>query len=699
MRSIVLTTLLFSFLATVQAQSQVSFVESFSNVSESSGIIEVELIVSEPVSDDAQISVEVITPSTANETHFTFLSETLNFAAGSSGVISLSIPILDNFSEDPEVFFTLSLSNPVNCTIGSVKTHFVFIQDDDNFVISPSNSVSLDFLNSYTVDAGGSAEIVAYDPTSQHLFVLNSIATRVNVLDFHDPSNITEIGFIDMSSYGIGATSVAVSNGLVAATVQGADYGPGAVVFFDVDGQFINALQVGVLPDMIVFTPNGNSVLIANEGEPAMDYVVDPEGSVSRIDINGDASNLSQDDVIAIDFHDFDDQKDALISAGVRIFGLNSSVSQDLEPEYITVSQDGLKAWVSLQENNAVAELDLTTNEIVSIIPLGLKDHSLLENVIDVSDRNDEIFLANWNIKGMYMPDAIANYTIAGTTYVVTANEGDQREYGVIDEDVQVKSGSYVLDPVAFPTGDLLKKDQLLGRLAVSPYSGDTDGDGDFDEIHSFGARSFSIWNSETHELVYDSGSDFERITSRDSEFGGLFNANNTSNGIKNRSDNKGPEPEGITISQISGRFYAFITLERIGGVMTYDVTNPESPIFVDYDNSRTIDGVGGDLGPEGIIYLSSNQSPIGLGLVVVANEISSTISIFTVSNNTACFADFDNSGMVDSSDFLILLGSYGCSIDCGDADLTEDGQITIDDVLVFLGAIGALCEGVLGAN
>jgi hypothetical protein len=690
MRSIVLTTLLFSFLATVQAQSQISFVESFSNVSESSGIIEVELIISEPVSDDAQISVEVIAPSTANETHFTFLSETLNFAAGSSGVISLSIPILDNFSEDPEVFFTLSLSNPFNCAIGSGKTHFVFIQDDENFVISPSNSVSLDFLNSYTVDAGGSAEIVAYDPTSQHLFVLNSIAARVNVLDFHDPSNITEIGFIDMSSYGIGATSVAVSNGLVAATVQGAEYGPGSVVFFDVDGQFINALQVGVLPDMVVFTPNGNSVLIANEGEPAFDYVFDPEGSISRIDINGDVSSLSQEDVITIDFHDFDYQKDALISAGVRIFGLNSTVSQDLEPEYITVS---------LQENNALAELDLATNEITSIVPLGVKDHSLPENVIDVSDRNDDVFLANWNIKGMYMPDAIANYTVGGTTFIVTANEGDQREYGVIDEDVQVKSGSYVLDPVAFPAGDLIKKDQLLGRLAVSPYSGDTDGDGDFDEIHAFGARSFSVWNSETHELVYDSGSDFERITSLDSEFGGLFNANNTSNGLKNRSDNKGPEPEGVTISQIGGRFYAFITLERIGGVMTYDITNPGSPIFVDYDNSRTIDGVGGDLGPEGIIYISSNQSPIGLGLVVVANEISSTISVFTVANNTACFADFDNSGIVDSGDFLILLGSYGCAIDCGDADLTEDGQITIDDVLFFLGAIGALCEGVLGAN
>ena len=211
---------------------------------------------------------------------------------------------------------------------------------------------------------------------------------------------------------------------------------------------------------------------------------------------------------------------------------------------------------------------------------------------------------------------------------------------------MQVKSGSYVLDPVAFPAGDLIKKDQLLGRLAVSPYSGDTDGDGDFDEIHAFGARSFSVWNSETHELVYDSGSDFERITSLDSEFGGLFNANNTSNGLKNSSDNKGPEPEGVTISQIGGRFYAFITLERIGGVMTYDITNPGSPIFVDYDNSRTIDGVGGDLGPEGIIYISSNQSPIGLGLVVVANEISSTISVFVVSNNTACFADFDNSGI-----------------------------------------------------
>lgn len=699
MRSLLLTSIFFSFLASGLAQSEVSFVETFSNVNESAGVIEIELLISAPLMSDASVSVDLIEPSTANENHVNFSGETLNFSLGTNGIITVTIPILDNFIEGAEVFFTLSLSNPINCSLGSSKTHFVFIQDDEVSAINGSNTVSLDYLNSYTVDAGGSAEIVAYDPASQHLFVLNSVATRVNILDFQDPSNITELGYIDMSSYGIGATSVAVSNGLVAATVEGSDYTPGSVVFFDVDGQFINALQVGILPDMVVFTPNGNSLLIANEGEPAMDYVLDPEGTISRIDINGDASALTQDDVITIDFHSFDDQKEALISSGVRIFGLNASVSQDLEPEYITVSKDGSKAWISLQENNAIAVLDLNTNEIVAINPLGTKDHSLPGNVIDVSDRNDEVFLANWNIKGMYMPDAIANYTIGGVSYVITANEGDQREYGVIDEDVNVKSSSYVLDPTVFPNATLLKKDQLLGRLAVSPYSGDIDGDGDFDEIHAFGARSFSIWNTETNELVYDSGSDFERITSLDPEFGGLFNANNTSNGMKNRSDNKGPEPEGVAVSQIGGRIFAFITLERIGGVMTYDITNPESPIFVDYDNSRTVEGAGGDLGPEGIIYIESNQSPIGVGLVVVANEISATVSLYTVANNTACFADFDNSGLVDSGDFLILLGSYGCVSNCGEADLTADGQVTIDDVLVYLSANGAFCGGILGAN
>mgnify|MGYP003607432629 FL=1 len=239
------------------------------------------------------------------------------------------------------------------------------------------------------------------------------------------------------------------------------------------------------------------------------------------------------------------------------------------------------------------------------------------------------------------MPDAMAQYNVGGTTYLVTANEGDARDYSALAEEVRVGSSAYVLDPTVFPNANFLKKNTNLGRLTVTNASGDIDNDGDFDEIHVFGARSFSIWNTTTGQLVYDSGDDFEKITANDPTFGALFNVSNDNNNLKNRSDNKGPEPEGITVGQINGATYAFITLERIGGLMTYDITNPAAPTFVSYNNNRTTTSLGGDLGPEGIIYINPTDSPNGTGLVVMANEVSATISIYEITNDLLNNKDF----------------------------------------------------------
>jgi len=241
------------------------------------------------------------------------------------------------------------------------------------------------------------------------------------------------------------------------------------------------------------------------------------------------------------------------------------------------------------------------------------------------------------------MPDAIASYTIGETTYLVTANEGDVREYDALEEEAKVGDADYLLDTTIFPNADLLKKNRNLGRLVVSNQTGDTDGDGDFDEIHVFGTRSFSIWNSATGLLVYDSGDDFERITAADPVFGPLFNANNDNSNFKNRSDNKGPEPEGVTVAEIDGRIYAFIALERIGGVMAYDVTTPSNPVFVSYNNNRTVGSLAGDLGPEGIIYVKPADSPNQTGLIVMANEVSATISIYIINNDTLGLNEFSS--------------------------------------------------------
>jgi Ca2+-binding RTX toxin-like protein len=229
----------------------------------------------------------------------------------------------------------------------------------------------------------------------------------------------------------------------------------------------------------------------------------------------------------------------------------------------------------------------------------------------------------------MYMPDAIATFSANGQTYYVTANEGDERA-----ENRSVRN--LTLDPTAFPNGATLKLDQNLGRLSVSGIDGDTDGDGDYDQLYAYGTRSFSVWDSQGN-LVYDSGDDFEQITAQ--LFPANFNANHENNTFDNRSDNKGPEPEAIVVGQVGDRTYGFIGLERIGGVMVYDITNPASPEFVQYLNNRDFSQnvqlpSAGDLGPEGLTFISAADSPTGLPLLVVTNEISGSTTTYAIAPN-----------------------------------------------------------------
>jgi hypothetical protein len=500
-----------------------------------------------------------------------------------------------------------------------------------------TEALKLEFISRFTVGgAGNSAEIVAYDGKTKRLFVINSTADRLEILDFSNPSNIQRIRSVDMTVYGDGSQSVAVKNDVVAVAVD--DRTPfgsnGRAVFFNTNGDFISQVEVGNLPDMITFSPDGRMVLTANEGEPnsyGQMTSVDPEGSISIIDITSGVNNLTQNNVTTLGFTQFNGQMAALRARGVRIYGVGATVAQDLEPEYITVSQDSRRAWVTLQENNAVAVIDLAARRITDILPLGLKDHSLPANSFDASDQGGVVNITTWPVKGMYQPDAIASYQVGGTTYLVTANEGDARDYTGLAEEVRVNNRSYVLDPTVFPNATTLKVDTNLGRLTVTNRTGDLDGDGDFDEIHVLGGRSFSIWNANTGALVYDSGNQMELITANHPIWSPLFNASNDNNNPKNRSDNKGPEPEGVVIFQSLDKVYAFIALERIGGVMVYDVTNPTNPIYVNYINSRTTAALGGDRGAEGIIFVPAEESPNGNDMVITANETSATIAVYGV--------------------------------------------------------------------
>ncbi|MGL5080510.1 MAG: choice-of-anchor I family protein [Microcoleaceae cyanobacterium] len=884
------------------------------------------------------------------------------------------------------------------------------------------------------------AEIPAYDPESRRAFVVNGDSDVIDVIDFTNPTNPVKVGEIDVTAFGAGANSVAVKNGLVAVAVEAEEgTAPGQAVFFDTDGNFLNAISVGVLPDMITFTPDGSKILTANEGEPLGDPgdADDPEGSVSVVDLSNGVENLT---VANADFTGFNGQEADLRGRGVRIFP-ETTVAQDVEPEYIAVNSDSSKAFVTLQENNAVAIVDIATATVEEIQPLGVKDWSrglpqltqypwdlsgevlgttpagqeillggmsglffesqageilnfiatpdrgpngaptdvdgdglrerpfplpdyqaqlvrfsldrstgdieiteqifltredgvtpitglpnlqagnpgtaytdeepvdllgnpllndplgadlesivvapdgtfwlsdeyrpaiyhfdgngvlidrfipagtaaaagqpegtfgteaipevyaqrrsnrgfegmaldtdngklyawiqspldnpdvsndansrssqvlrILEfdpttqetigeyvyflegspgvdkigdavyqgngqfivverdsgttmdskkivfevdltgatnvfgtelamqttentletltaddlsalgiqavtktklfnfpsigyiagdkteglallpdgsiavlndndfglldeeipgdgsvalnpdpvqtvlgiveftgsNQLDVSDKDGAINLQNWPVFGLYQPDSIATFEVNGETYYVTANEGDNR-----GEDERIED--LTLDSTAFPNAEELQAEENLGRLGVSSIDGDLDGDGDFDQLFSYGTRSFSIFDS-VGNLVFDSGGDFEEITA--TAFPDNFNANNDENDFDSRSDNAGPEPEGIAVGDVNGRTYAFIGLERMGGVMVYDVTEPASTEFVQYLNNRDFAGdaeagTAGDLGPEGLTFVTAENSPTGRPALIVANEISGSTTIY----------------------------------------------------------------------
>ena len=499
----------------------------------------------------------------------------------------------------------------------------------------PNQSISLDLIGRYETGIfdGSAAEIVAHDPETQRLFVVNAAAARIDVLDASDPTDPVALDPIDVAAFGAFANSVDVDGGVVAIAVEAqVKTDPGTVVFTDAAGTVLATAIVGALPDMLTFTPDGKRVIVANEGEPNDDYSVDPEGSVSIIELSRRAGDLSVSEVRTVNFTDFNEgaPRHRELDPDIRIFGPGASVAQDLEPEYIALSHDGRTAWVALQENNALAIIDVRTGTVSELVALGFKDHSLAGNGLDPSDRDGAIAIENWPVLGMRMPDGIAAYRSRGQSYIITANEGDARDYAAYSEEARVEDLD--LGPAIFSEGTA-DEDQL-GRLTVTTANGDTDGDGVFEELYAFGARSFSIWSADG-TLVFDSDDDFEQITA--DQLPDDFNANNDENDtFDNRSDNKGPEPEGVAVGEVRGRTFAFIGLERIGGVMVYDVTNPRAPSFVQYINPRDFDGdveasTAGDLGPEGLTFIPAHQSPNGEPLLVVANEVSGSTAIYSV--------------------------------------------------------------------
>jgi len=307
--------------------------------------------------------------------------------------------------------------------------------------------------------------------------------------------------------------------------------------------------------------------------------------------------------------------------------------ADNLEPEYVAISSDNSAAYVCLQENNAIAVVDLSNGSITDIMPLGYKDHSIAGQGLDASDKDDEVNITTYPFRGLYLPDAITMVNIGGTEYILSANEGDARDYEAYSEEVRLEDVD--LDPTTFPDAATLQDEVNGGRINITTSMGDTDNDGDFDEIYTYGARSFTIWTT-SGSVVFDSGDEFEQKSAE--AYPNDFNSGNDENDVfQGRSDNKGPEPEAIEVAHVGDKYYAFIGLERIGGVFMYDITDPANATYVTYVNNRdfsvvdvTTDSVG-DLGVEDVIFIDSSQTSDGNFYIVTSNEISGTVTAFRI--------------------------------------------------------------------
>jgi len=507
-------------------------------------------------------------------------------------------------------------------------------------------------LDSYaTAPAGG--EIVAYDKASRLLYVTAGGlgSAGIEIVNAANPASLTQTGVIDLSSLA-GLSSFSVSS--VAADPLGRGFGaatfipeqsgsnPGRVVFFDPAARTVlHSVEVGYHPDMVRFSADGSSLYIANEGEPVSESATahfDRPGSISIVDLSavGNATAVAGLGPAQVATYDFSPSH---LGSGVSLEGLrvhpsnNSPAGRvlDMEPEYVT--ERGGKLYVSLQENNAVAEFDLSQGKWSRIDNLGT-----LRQTIDASS-NDGGANINDSVHGLPMPDGIASLTVNGLGYYLTANEGDARPAdrvlaghpGRASDEARFQQlgagGRPALDPAVDAELDALysgnaQADSALGRLRVSLIDGNLDADPEIDQPTMFGTRSFSIWDAATGARVWDSGSDFEEITYETVPL--LFNSNGTSASFDARSQNKGPEPEGIVVGAVDDRLWAFIGLERVGGVMAYDITNPLRPRFITYFNT-------GEISPEGLEFVPAADSPTGHPLLFVGYEVSSEVAVYQI--------------------------------------------------------------------
>lgn len=563
---------------------------------------------------------------------------------------------------DPVALLAAGVTVP---TEGQALTHLA------NSVAQAKGMPQGKLVGRYGVSQAGVAEIVAYHEASKSSFHIADVAAiapatgrvlsvqrmslaNLSATALASPATASNLTIAetkdvaaDVNDAGFtagGIQSVDIAGNLMAVAVSGTPKTvQGVIAFYSIAANgsltYLKKVTVGVLPDSVAFSSDGNTLVVANEAELSNTFGtdgIDPNGSISIVRVT---NGVPSDTAIDLDFTDFNvgASRAAELPSGVRIGRPGASVAQDLEPEFVAISADSRTAFITLQENNAVAVVDLAAARISRIFALGFKDHGLARNAFAPSDRatvlNPPALITIPNVMGIYMPDTAASFTAGGKTYLVTANEGDDRD-DFLSTGETARLSSLLLDATAFPNAATIQQASVAGRLTVLAKTstgnfGDTDNDGDYDKVYALGGRSYSITDAATGQLVYESGSDVERYV-----YGELANDPNKdtlfANGaISGRFDNKGPEPEALTVGQIGNDFYAFIGLERSSSILVMKVTNPAKPEFVQYIRS-TSNFSDGDISPEGMKFVPAAKSPNSKPLLIVGyGDVSGTVAVY----------------------------------------------------------------------
>lgn len=534
--------------------------------------------------------------------------------------------------------------------------------------VAAPEPLDLDLLGRTAGGGEGTAEIAAFDPKTERVFATDAENNQLDVFDFSDPTDPEPVDEIELAPYGAGPNSVVYLRefGAVAVAVEAANVGaPGSVELFSTRSLRHRAsFPAGPLPDMVTTADNDRYLLVANEGEPADDGSVDPEGSVTVIDLK---RGLRRADVDTAGFGGVP------LKGPVRLFTPGATVEQDLEPEYITAK--GEWAWVSIQEANAIGVLDVDRAEFVVVRSLGFKDHGLPENAFDATDEDEKPTIEpHPGVYGMYQPDAISAFTVrvrvpdrwpgewgwlgrglhgkkghghgkrkgrrghghrrhghdhrghpdhpryVTKTLIATANEGDARDWDFFSEEERVDDLD--LAPEVFPPGE--DDDLRLGRLNVTTTLGNLDADPDHESLYAFGARSMSLLKP-NGRLIHDTGDQLERLSvALDPS---SYNKDNEPSDVDNRSDNKGPEPEAVATGEVGGHTYAFLGAERSGMIYAFDLSSsPGEAEFAGWINTRE-----DDLGPEGIEFVPRRHSPTGTAMLLVTYEVSGTVAAYGI--------------------------------------------------------------------